>query len=1135
MGKNNSRFFRAFLIQSVSLFLVYLIITLPTASATPLIHVFGGPAQDTVQLPDLVSRTVTIQPLGIADWTISLDVKNASSSSLDTWYLYTCTSLDPSSCISLSEDIYFGNQVADLVWSQISSGGKANILLIVNVNKADTSYQSYWHRFDKQPGSPPTHTSSDIPSIDVHTSGPQLSDVVNFIEDHAMIPFHLIDKVVFTGASVMHNLAGTPPTLSGFPLAGSEITLMSETYRLVLPDTGVVHNGITLHNAPPGFLCGGDYDGDGQVCDAGEDQQSCCYDCGCSAGFYCDASGTCTSSSAIALDVIEPTSTTVTNCNEINTITVTAQMKNLPSDASIVQRSYILDGDQTYSLNSEDCTEVVPGIDTCTLTVPPVIPCIEGSFILQPNSITFTIDYSDGPTTVTQSFSDSFDPITIGSWTCGDGACDNALGENSANCCYDCGCSAGLYCDFLPGSTESSAVCAIEPSLTVKDFTELFTFHDPTGNDVSLTLDMLSTPVSYTASPPTCSMSCLSGGEECSSSCSLVCTPSPTPGDYSAACTLTFAIAGYDALEGYSLTPTIDLPLTYQNGASTTSTTLQAFGSLISFGPHFCGDNTCDADETPSDCCYDCGCATGFCSTLTPSIGPSPSDACVSNDFQLVIDDITSTSFVDQTILHTFNITAHITNAPPNPVPGVINPTFDCTLGGGIYPCTLTGGTCTPLPATGSDYPFRCEVTLPALSSSSEVVIPITGNSLSATFSFYNTSFSEVATVQALFDDLSVTQVSHCGQGTCETFLGENTANCCLDCPCLPDPAFGPGYVCVPGGGDPMSSCTLNTSIDISLINVTPDPLECEILPPSGGGGCLFTESVAFTFQVVNPPSSLNLIDAHYQENAELQSCSTGKCFCFQSLDDSSVIQCSLLVDNIENPENFTGFSGITGGSESHSISFFFDMSYEDAGFTQTQDFSITTNYNIFKDNHQIQSCMEEEARLDGEIDNYQGKKAILFAILGAAWIFTLFSISRCATCVAAPFFVVQCTPFIPFFVNSCTEKAGSLTISSCLTAGLLFFYQDYEQSIQEAKAEKDALCAAPDTVDLGEVGAGNALVSVAQVGAGIACFYGLFGGFGGDVIPPTPEFAFVTPGGTIVPAVPPPAGAPGGPPLFTL
>jgi len=1091
------------LIKIFTLASIYLIVSIPVVFASTTVSIFAGGFTGEVVIPEMVSQQVSVESVGIQNWNINILIENTTSHTLGTIYVYKCFLLSPSDCVdSVSPDYYSGSQTLVLPWSSISElvgfSEIGNVLVVARVNTPGGTFKSFWHSFIRDSGQSPQYQyqSSDISSVELHTTPDKIQTIEDYVEDTGVIPFNLVTNTILTGSTLLHNLLGTPPSLNGLETPGDDATPLAEGYTLIHPQSTVTYNGVTFYSAPEDFLCGGDVDGNGNMCDSGETQQNCCYDCGCSTGFYCDAVGTCLSSSAISLQVIEPTNTFVTNCNEYNTITVTVQLNNLPSDSQISERSYILDGTDQYSLNPSDCTEPLPGVYTCTLTVPPVVPCIEGSFLLSDNSITFDVRYSDGPDQVTSSLSDAFGDVTIGSWECGDTICDLELGETQQNCCYDCGCSSG-YCDYQPGTPKDSGVCVPDPYLTIESFTELFTIHSSYGNDVALDMTLRNTPVSLSTNSPTCTMDCLSGGTACSSSCSLSCTET---GDYAASCTLTFTVSGYDQEESYSLAPTITLPASYSDGPTTISAAFEAEGDRILLGPHFCGDKNCDVDESQSSCCYDCGCGTGaFCNTVSPSIGPDAGDVCAPSGFSLVIDDVDPTEFIDQTIPHTLNVTAHIDNPPPL---GITNPTYSCSLLGGTIPCTIDGTTCTPLTADQTE--FLCEITIPTFSGYESQEILIQNNALSVTFEYNNGSRKDITTLETQIDDITITQVSHCGRDGCETFLGESATDCCIDCPCSENPSFGLGSICVPGGGQPNSTCISNTSITLSLKEISPAPLECEILPPNMGRGCVFTGSVKFTFQVNNAPSTLRLTDANHLPGGgdEFITCRGGRCACLQDPEDSSIIKCYLLVETIDEPENSTGFSSIEGGSETRSNSFFFFTTYRDSGFTISQDFSTTVQYDIYKDDTQIATCESQYRSVSRSIDNYESNKAIVMGIMAVVWAYTITSAVRCACCSCClPWCAGACPAWITYFVKSCKEAFWMFIISSCITGILMPLYGNYDASLQEMKAEKSMICAAPDTAALGSIMDISGQLTYRLIGAvgTIICIIGTMGASGGE------------------------------------
>jgi hypothetical protein len=197
----------------------------------------------------------------------------------------------------------------------------------------------------------------------------------------------------------------------------------------------------------PSYQCG-----DG-VLNAEETEDNCCQDAGCSAaGTYCDAVRGCSYINNVTMSVVAVQPKETTDCKRINTINITGRVNNVPYMANINYVHYYLGGEmQNWGL---DCTNPNPvtGLTYCQLQIPPIDDCQLPFYTVGPNSLNFTVSFYDGLTdSITREINTAFEDIKITPvYHCGQFGCETEFGESGENCCLDCGCVGGEYCDYEP-------------------------------------------------------------------------------------------------------------------------------------------------------------------------------------------------------------------------------------------------------------------------------------------------------------------------------------------------------------------------------------------------------------------------------------------------------------------------------------------------------------------------------------------------------------------------------------------------------------------------------------------------------------------------------------------------------------
>jgi len=613
--------------KSLGLFVVLICIAmvLPLVGATKVgIYYDDALLGDMIELDysDIVEKSLNLNnPGNSASVELSITNGSADKQIIET-HTYKCGARGPRVCANQVVPIKYNNDfTVDYAWSEVRDREigypqTANIITLVKVKRAGGfSWLGYWDVITRTGEGDFTVDSREIDEIEVHTSSTNFLYAMNyFIENFFTIPMNpnWVSKVVFKTATELRGLeSNDPPSFWIGTVSGDEITSITDSYYFVFPknDSGIM--GSAVLNLNPDYTCGDD------SCLSGteENQANCCYDCGCDlVGYYCSYDMICSPESAITM-TLKGSETRVTNCNEDHLRFISVNIENAPSDAIVKSATYSLAGDAYITT----CARGVGGVFSCPITVPAVEDCDTGEYSVSPNSITMVIEFSDGKVKKTKSLGVSFPEITIGSFECGSGSCESELGENQDNCCLDCGCPDGDYCDWGgSGSVPSNAKCrnVLSDNDLVMGSINPSHFYDQQGvpNIADITVNINNKPASLETDILGCEMSCTSSGGLCESTCVVSgCVKNPeNPDTHITECELSFFISDYDSLTDYELSPAFTSSVNYNNGTDDViSGDLESTFPIISIGAHWCGDYICGDDENYLVCCYDCGCPGG--------------------------------------------------------------------------------------------------------------------------------------------------------------------------------------------------------------------------------------------------------------------------------------------------------------------------------------------------------------------------------------------------------------------------------------------------------------------------------------------------------------------------------------------
>jgi len=955
---------------SIEIFAVlvsYLIITLPLVGATEVSIFYGGTQSgDSIDLDfsEAAKKGLAINNPG-SSAEIEFTVTNGSTDKeiLET-HLYICEGRGARVCVTQVDPVSFADDVSEnYAWSDVRDGTSypqtANFLTFVKVKRnGGVSWVGYWDVITRTNELNFALDSAEIDEIEIHAqSAPIIYSIRYFVENFFMIPMNTnwISSIVFKTATELRVMeSNDPPNFWIETISGDELTSISNEYYFVFPKNSSGIMGLSSLNLNPYYTCGDD------VCEGGDESElNCCYDCVCQTGYYCDPEMVCKSETSISLSLHGSPDTRVINCNEDHVIKIPVVVNNIPSDAVVKSARYSLGGDIQDTICKKG-----GGLFSCEINVPAVVDCDTGEYSVGPNSLTVVIEFSNGGSTKTKSMTVSFPDITIGSFECGGGVCESTLGEDQSNCCLDCGCPDGDYCDWEGvGSVPSDAACRdpLADSDLVMDSINPSHFYDQRygGNSADIVVNINNKPISFQLDSLGCGMQCSSNRGDCQSTCDVAgCeTDMTVSGIYSTQCLLSFSISNYDSLTDYDLSPVFTAGVSYNNGTSDTviDSVINTFPT-ISIGAHWCGDFVCGDDEDYMMCCFDCGCPNGYYCDTNNINWPTSGDECKNKNFDLIIDDVANTLFQDSSVQHYLDITGHVSNFPSG-----TKITGECAIQGGAFECIMI---CDRVESIHTaEYNFTCQMIIPPVDyigspyfypNQREIVL--TQSMFSINHEYNEGSQNKTDVYDNNVDEIRLNVTTHCGEGGCEANFEETQSNCCRDCGCS---NYGDYYFCYTGQ-NPSGLCLPNSSILLEITEFSPEPTECIIFQE--GEECKITAVTVADIEIINPPSGVTLVDAFYsageQEDTPVD--------CRGTLKDNYYI-CPFALEDITIPE------ATTLGIVNVSVNIMGIINYQIGNFTVTQNIEGESTLDIKKvHSFALATCLGARQSIQDQIDSME-------------------------------------------------------------------------------------------------------------------------------------------------------------------
>jgi hypothetical protein len=361
-------------------------------------------------------------------------------------------------------------------------------------------------------------------------------------------------------------------------------------------------------------------------------------------------------------------------------------------------------------------------------------------------------------------------------YVCGDGRCEDGTGgtedrgENSGNCCLDCGCADGYYCDSSSGCRRESDIGLALFGSVPSEVENCFEDHE------------LEVNVEFKSPPSTMSLSSAwywLRNDRYETACTHLSGNIYT-------CPVTVpAMPGVCTGESFVLGPNrMGIEISFMDGSQARGLELGTGLPDITVGSFDCGDGNCETNlgEGWDNCCYDCPCPAGYCDYAgaadNASCRPDPQAgdiyaAAIEPDHFPVLSD--GRAAVEMNVF--------IGNAPGSLDAGVSSCEAGCLKGDLVEACSANCNVdgCSVQPSSEPDkYNMSCTLSLDIADYDVGYSYSLSpGMSLGLVYS--NGSSQVSRSVNKTFRNIGV-GAQRCGDRDCTG--NENAANCCYDCPC---------------------------------------------------------------------------------------------------------------------------------------------------------------------------------------------------------------------------------------------------------------------------------------------------------------------------------------------------------------
>jgi hypothetical protein len=294
-------------LQIVAVFCAYLVISIPVISATQ-ISVFmpgGGSIVFSVDQSAKVTRNVTVvhDPTDHQWENVQVKVEIVGSDpayAVKKIYLFKCKNSSPVSCSGynpVEAKNYLSGEKGTFYWNDVSANSVAGFMSIVELEyNGKKVWVGFWDELERTELKTFEHSSYELDSLDLYAKPGVDSDwVKNFMENYFMVPMSLVERAVLgvvnsQVVSKMYKLSADQseletPVFETQTDQGSTISDIVNEFMFVF-GKGSIATPVTFYSGTT-FECG-DFECETGI---GENEDTCCLDCGCLGDEECTVSG----------------------------------------------------------------------------------------------------------------------------------------------------------------------------------------------------------------------------------------------------------------------------------------------------------------------------------------------------------------------------------------------------------------------------------------------------------------------------------------------------------------------------------------------------------------------------------------------------------------------------------------------------------------------------------------------------------------------------------------------------------------------------------------------------------------------------------------------------------------------------
>ncbi len=400
-------------------------------------------------------------------------------------------------------------------------------------------------------------------------------------------------------------------------------------------------------------------------------------------------------------------------------------------------------------------------------------------------------------------------------YECGNSQCELGLGETKANCCYDCGCDSGFYCDA--SGDPSTALCRSDRDISLDVVPTTSSVSDCSSqSNLNIEMRVNNAPASM---EETAEASLSIDGELYTSTCtkkfsnSFDCPFSITP---PASCG-----KGTKTLEARD----VKLTITYSDGPNKITKDLSKDSASINWN-------------------YDCSCGENeYCD--------SGEEICKSEDaIQLSIKSETLTNFYRDGYNpgDTIDFTAKIFNAPSDAT--FVSASANLTLPGGRV--NIQTVECSN---AAEDFEYDCSIYFDIVGYDPVQSYQMQLESLRFTITYSDGASTRTKTLVSSETYPIGIPSQYCGNGNVDT--GEDSSTCCLDAGCSD---IGEGYYC----NTDKNACEPESGISVSVEKISENGTDYSPSQTVELVDCSVPHDLNVTLKVSNPPGEMEFDSLSY-------------------------------------------------------------------------------------------------------------------------------------------------------------------------------------------------------------------------------------------------------------------------------